>query len=75
MAHSLVYLRSLRQPQPGAADRLLNTEQVREMLACSRSMVYKLIDQGDLTCVKVGRSVRVPSRSLEAYIARGASET
>jgi excisionase family DNA binding protein len=41
-----------------------------ERLSVSAKMIYKLVRQGDLEAVRVGRSVCVSTGSLEAYIAR-----
>jgi excisionase family DNA binding protein len=41
-----------------------------ERLSVSAKMIYKLVRQGDLEAVRVGRSVCVSMNSLEAYIAR-----
>lgn len=39
---------------------LLKVREVAAILNVSRSMVYKMIDCGDITAVKFGRSVRIP---------------
>ncbi|MGH2966287.1 MAG: helix-turn-helix transcriptional regulator [Solirubrobacterales bacterium] len=58
---------------PGSADvaeqRLLRIEDIAERLAVSRSMAWKLIAQGQLRSIRIGRSVRVRPSDLEAYVA------
>ncbi len=60
-----------RQPIPFVADtdRLLRVEQVAERLACGKSMVYTLVNRGELPGVNVGRLVRVRESDLNAYLA------
>ncbi len=36
----------------------------------SRSRIYRMLSQGDIQAVKVGRSTRIVTRSVEAYFAR-----
>lgn len=36
----------------------------------SRSGIYRMLSQGDIQAVKVGRSTRIVTRSVEAYFAR-----
>ncbi|KXV49596.1 hypothetical protein AD945_04005 [Gluconobacter albidus] len=36
----------------------------------SRSGIYRMLSQGDIQAVKVGRSTRIVARSVEAYFAR-----
>ena len=51
-------------------DRLLNVEQVRTMLQCSRSHVYNLISMGDLSAFRIGgrNGVRVKKSILDGFI-------
>jgi excisionase family DNA binding protein len=48
---------------------LVSIRQAAEMLAISRSSVYNLIDAGQLTPVRTGRSVRFPVEQLERFVA------
>lgn len=41
-----------------------------DMLSCSRSTVYALIERGELRGVKVGRARRFPLSELRAYVER-----
>ncbi len=51
---------------------LLRPEEAAEMLAISRSKLYELLAIGELSCVHVGRSVRVPTAALHEWVARQA---
>jgi excisionase family DNA binding protein len=58
-----------------AADaRLLRIEDIAERLAVSRSMAWKLIANGQLRSLRIGRAVRVRPAELEAYLAHAARE-
>ena len=49
--------------------RLLKARQVSERLGVCGSMTYKLIAEGKLTSVRIGKAVRVPEDELERWIA------
>lgn len=51
-----------------AAVELLTVKEVQEKLRVCRSSVDKLIQQGVLHSIRVGRSIRVPVHSLDAFI-------
>lgn len=49
----------------------LTTQTARRRLGnCSLSMVYKLLDQGEISGYKIGRSWRIWASSVQAYIRR-----
>ncbi len=48
--------------------RLLTAAQVAEMLGIARLRVYRYVATGELQAVRIGRSLRVPSESLEVWI-------
>lgn len=55
---------------------LYRIEEAAQLLSVSKSRVYELIRSGQLRTVKVGKSHRVPARSLDEYVAlllRGSS--
>jgi excisionase family DNA binding protein len=37
-------------------------------IGVSRSTIYKLLDDGELTSVKIGKTRRIPADSLTAYV-------
>ena len=49
---------------------MLTVREVAEELAVCRATVYALLERGELERVWVGRSIRIPSASLEAFLAR-----
>ena len=49
-------------------DRLLSPKQAAEELNVSVWTVYRLIKRGDLVAIRVGRLLRIPESSLEAFI-------
>jgi len=51
--------------------RLLRIPVVAEVLAISRPQVYSLIYRGELPCVRIGRSVRVPEAAVRTIAERG----
>jgi|688.fasta_scaffold42622_7 excisionase family DNA binding protein len=52
-------------------DRLLvRVPEAEEILAISRSHVYRLVEAGDLTAVHIGRSCRVTVQSLHDFVDR-----
>lgn len=54
--------------------RLLNAEEVAEIMNVSKVMVYKLMQMGKIKCVKINSSRRVRPEDLEEYIERNISE-
>jgi excisionase family DNA binding protein len=61
----------LQEPQPTTSEldtRLLSPVRVAERLDISRSQVYNLIDLGRLRTVRIGRSVRIPLRSIFEFV-------
>lgn len=53
-----------------AQRELLKVEEAARRLSISRTVLYQLMDAGDIDYVKVGRSRRVVKASLGAYIER-----
>ena len=49
-------------------DRLLSPKEAAEELGVSVWTVYRLIYRGDLTAIKVGRLLKIPESSIEAYL-------
>ena len=49
-------------------ERLLRVEDIAFYLQTSKSYAYRLIQNGLLSSVKIGRSVRVRPRDLQVYI-------
>jgi len=53
---------------------LVDVLQAAEMLSLSRSSIYQLIWNGQLTPVRIGRSVRFSVEHLEQFVADGITE-
>lgn len=51
--------------------QLLSPAEAAVALGVSRSMIYKLIAQGDLPTLKVGRARRIPADALERFVEEG----
>ena len=53
----------------GASEPLVLTiDEAAEWLRVSRSTIYHLLATGELVAVKIGRSTRIPTSSLERFI-------
>lgn len=53
----------------GAAARFLTVAEVADLLRLSRMTVYRLVADGELPALRVGKSYRVPQSALDAFIA------
>lgn len=49
---------------------LLTVEDAAEQLSISRTRMYALIKNGDVTSVRIGRLRRIPAAELDAFAAR-----
>jgi excisionase family DNA binding protein len=47
---------------------ILTVEEMMEVLYIGRNYAYKLLNSGDIKAFKVGKSWRIPKKSLEEYI-------
>jgi excisionase family DNA binding protein len=59
--------KSLEQPQFGFT-KLLKINDVASTLNISRSLAYFIVETGELPAVRIGRSVRIKSEDLRAFI-------
>ena len=50
-----------------------NVHEVAAMLGLGRTTVYKLLDEGHLSRVKVGARTLIPARDVEALLQREAA--
>jgi excisionase family DNA binding protein len=48
-------------------DRFLTVAEVADALRVSKMTIYRLVHDGRLPAIRVGRSFRVPESSLRAY--------
>jgi excisionase family DNA binding protein len=62
--------------EPAAPDRgplpplLVTIREAAALLRLGRSTLYELIACGEIKVVRIGRSVRVPTAALDAFVAR-----
>ena len=49
---------------------LMTIEQAAEALGVGRTTVYKLLKNGDLGSVRIGRSRRIPAEHITGYVRR-----
>jgi excisionase family DNA binding protein len=54
--------------EPVHTTRLLRIEDVADRLAVSRSMAWKLVAQGDIRSIRIGRAVRIRPADLDAFV-------
>jgi excisionase family DNA binding protein len=55
--------------------QLIKVAEAAQRLGLSRTMLYKLIREGVLPCVRIGRTVRVDSSTLDLWVAQQATMT
>jgi excisionase family DNA binding protein len=48
--------------------RFLTVAEVAELMRVSKMTVYRLVHNGELPAVRVGRSFRVPEDAVDAYL-------
>jgi excisionase family DNA binding protein len=54
-------------------DRFLTVQEVADLMRVSTMTVYRLINAGELRAARVGRSYRLRTGEVDAYLDRGAS--
>ncbi|NLC57639.1 MAG: helix-turn-helix domain-containing protein [Armatimonadetes bacterium] len=47
---------------------MLRANEAAELIGVSQAQVFNLAKRGELSCVRIGRSVRFPRRALQAWI-------
>lgn len=62
---------SLRPETTASTPRppLVSVRQASKMLSISRSVIYQLMDAGQLRPIRIGRSVRFPVEQVEQFVA------
>ena len=53
---------------------VLNIEQMCEILNISKKTGYRILQEGKIRCLKVGRAYRIPKAHLLTYLAIGSKE-
>ncbi|MFP5488937.1 MAG: helix-turn-helix domain-containing protein, partial [Acidimicrobiia bacterium] len=69
-AHKSRLATSRAEERPVPAPLLLTVADVARMLAIGKTAVYHLIWSGELTPVRIGRSVRFAVADLETFVTR-----
>lgn len=59
-----------REPAP----TLLTVNEVAARLRVSKMTIYRVIEQGDLAAIRIGRSLRVPEKALNKYLRDAGTE-
>ena len=57
------------------SSQLLKAGDVSKILNISRSMTYRLLDQGEIPCIHINQAVRVHPNDLEAFINKNRSSS
>ena len=55
-------------PAPRAAVTFLTVAEVAAMMRVSKMTVYRLVHNGELPAVRVGKSFRVPEKAVHGYL-------
>jgi len=58
------------QPKVQIEPLLVRVEEAARLLSLSRSMIYLLLDRGDLPSVRCGTARRIPLAALQAWVER-----
>jgi excisionase family DNA binding protein len=57
-----------------AESLLLRIPDAADALGVGRTTLYRLIDNGDIRVLRIGRAVRIPVEELHAFVARRNSD-
>jgi excisionase family DNA binding protein len=49
-------------------DRFLKVKEVQELLNVSRSLLYRMIDLGEIPHIRINQAIRIRQSDLEEYI-------
>ena len=63
-----MYLKENRSNEEKTLSRLLNAQEVAAALNMGLSTVYMLVERGELSSIRIGRSVRIRLEDLEKFI-------
>jgi excisionase family DNA binding protein len=54
--------------QPLESIKFYNVKEVAEIMSTSKMTIYRLINEGELPAVRVGRSIRVSEQAVREYL-------
>jgi excisionase family DNA binding protein len=60
--------------RPFTEARLLTVNEVADLLRVSRMTVYRLIKEGDMAALRVGRSYRLREDDVDSYLSQRYTE-
>ena len=63
------------EDRPLSDVRFLTVAEVASMMRVSKMTVYRLVHNGDLPAVRVGRSFRVPQAAVDEYLRQAYIDT
>lgn len=63
------------EPHWQASKLAYTVEEAAELLSLSRAQIYRLIDIGELSTIKIGRSRRVSADQLSVFVLRAEQST
>lgn len=49
-------------------DTLITPENVADMLGCGMNTTYKLLKEGKIKAMRIGRAWKIPKRAVQEYI-------
>ena len=55
-------------PTPAGAVELLTVAEVAAMMRVSKMTIYRMIDSEELHAIRVGKSIRLPRTSFDAFL-------
>lgn len=56
-------------------ETLLTISEVANVLRVSKMTIYRLVHDGQLQSMRIGKSLRVPMSALDAYLSQAADRT
>jgi excisionase family DNA binding protein len=68
-AHPTALPPMIERPAPRTAVTFLTVAEVAAIMRVSKMTVYRLVHNGELAAVRVGRSFRVPEPAVRDYLA------
>lgn len=51
-------------------DRFISPKAVAHQLGLSMATVYRLLEEGEIPCIRAGRSYRIPARLYEEWLSK-----
>lgn len=61
--------------QEAPLPRTYTKEQLKEILQVNTNTIQRLIRDGEIQCIRIGRLVRITQAQLDAFLAKGSAVT